>query len=175
MFSDPVKNIESLGIQAGQEIADFGSGSGHYALAVAKALMSTGRVYAIDVNKDLLTKLKNNATREGLYNVEVIWGDIEKPIGTKLRDGSVDIVILSNILFQLDDKNGLINEAKRVLKQGGRVLVVEWADSFGGIGPTPKTVVSKDKAKALFENSGFHMDREIDAGSHHYGFIYKKL
>lgn len=175
MFSDPVKNVEQCGIQAGMEIADFGSGSGHYSLAAAKALMSTGRVYSIDVNKDLLTKLKNHATKEGLYNVEVIWGDIEKPNGTKLRDGSIDLVFLSNILFQLEDKEALIKEVKRVLKPGGRVLVVDWMDSFGGIGPTVKMVVNKEKAQGLFDKSGFHLDREITAGSHHYGFIYKKL
>ncbi len=175
MFSDPVKNVEQCGIQAGMEIADFGSGSGHYSLAAAKALMSTGRVYAIDVNKDLLTKLKNHASHDGMYNVEVIWGDIEKPNGTKLRDGSVDFVFLSNILFQLDDKDMVVKETKRVLKQGGRVLVVDWSDSFGGIGPTPKMVVKKDKAMELFEKTGFHLDREISAGSHHYGFIYKKM
>jgi len=175
MFSDPIKNVESTSIQAGMEIADFGSGSGHYTLAAAKALMSTGRVYAIDINKDLLTKLKNHASREGLYNVEVIWGDIEKPNDTKLRDGSVDLVFLSNILFQVPDKDAVIKEAKRILKPNGRVLLIDWADSFGGIGPTPKMVVTKASASAMFEKAGFHMDREVDAGSHHYGFIYKKL
>ncbi len=175
MFSDPIKNVESVGIQAGMEIADFGSGSGHYTLAAARALVSTGRVYAIDVNKDLLTKLKNHATKEGLYNVEVIWGDIEKTGGTKLRESTIDLVFLSNILFQIENKDNLIKEVKRVLKPNGRVLVVDWADSFGGIGPTAQMVVSKDKATTLFESSGFHMDREISAGSHHYGFIFKKL
>lgn len=175
MFSDPAKNIEQCGIQAGMEIADFGSGSGHYTLSAAKALISTGRVYAIDVNKDLLTKLKNNATREGLYNIEIIWGDIEKPNGTKLRDSSVDLVLLSNILFQVEDKMGVINETKRVLKPNGRVMLVDWSDSFGGIGPAPKSVFRKDKATSVFEKAGFHMEKEIDAGSHHYGFIYKKL
>jgi SAM-dependent methyltransferase len=67
------------GIQAGMEIADLGAGSGFYTIAAAKALISTGRVYAVDAQKDLLTKIKNNAVSQGLYNVEVIWGDIEKP------------------------------------------------------------------------------------------------
>lgn len=175
MFSDPVKNVEQCGIQAGMEIADFGSGSGHYTLAAAKALISTGRVYSIDIQKDLLTKLKNHATRDGFYNVEAIWGDIEKPNGTKLRDGTVDFVFLSNILFQIEDKKGVILEARRILKPGGRVMVVDWSDSFGGIGPAPKSVFKKDSARDLFEKNGFSLDREINAGSHHYGFIYKKM
>ena len=175
MFSDPQKNIEQCGIQAGMEIADLGAGSGFYTIAVAKALISTGRVYAIDLQKDLLTKIKNTAVSQGLYNAEVIWGDIEKPSGTHLREGSIDLALLSNILFQLEDKQGMINEVKRILKPGGRVLVVDWSDSFGGIGPESKKVVLKTSAVEMFEKNGFHQDREIDAGSHHYGIIFKKL
>ncbi|OHB12271.1 MAG: hypothetical protein A3G99_00720 [Candidatus Zambryskibacteria bacterium RIFCSPLOWO2_12_FULL_39_23] len=175
MFSDPVKNIAQSGILPGMEVADFGAGSGAHALAVAKALMSTGRVYAIDIQQDLLSKLKNTAVREGLHNVEVIWGDIEKPNGSKLRDNSMDFALLSNILFQVENKTAVIAEVKRVLKQGGGILVVDWADSFGNIGPKESQVVTKDKAKNLFEKSGFHLDKEISAGTHHYGLIYKKL
>ena len=175
MFSDPIKNVEQCGIQAGMEIADFGSGSGHYSLAAAKALISTGRVYAIDIQQDLLTKLKNNAAREGIYNVEVIWGDIEKPNGTKLKDNSIDLVFLSNIMFQIDNKDSVIKEVKRILRAGGRALTVDWTDSFGGLGPKADVVFRKDMAISLFEKNGFHLDREILAGAHHYGLIYKKL
>ena len=175
MFSDPVKNIEQCGIQAGMEIADFGSGSGFYAIAAAQALMATGRVYAVDVQQELLTKLKNTATREGLYNIEVIWGNIEKLGGAKLRDNSVDLVLICNLLFQLEDRETIIKEVKRVLRPSGRVLVVDWTDSFGGLGPKPEVIVRKDIAVSMFEKTGFHLDREISAGAHHYGLILKKL
>ena len=175
MFSDPQKNVEQCGIQAGMEIADLGAGSGFYTLTAAKALISTGRVYAVDVQKDLLTKIKNAAVSQGLYNVEVIWGDIEKPSGTHLRESSIDLAFLSNLLFQLEDKQSTISEVKRILKPGGRVLIVDWMDSFGGIGPKPEKVFLKTAAVEMFEKNGFHLDREISAGSHHYGIIFKKL
>lgn len=175
MFSDPQKVIEQCGIQAGMEIADFGSGSGFYTITASRALISTGRVYAIDAQKDLLTKLKNNAVKDGLYNMEVIWGDVEKIGGTHLRDSSVDLVMICNLLFQLEDKNSSIMEAKRILKPGGRVLVVDWTDSFGGIGPKLEKVVKREEALEMFEKQGFHMDREVSAGAHHYGFLFKKL
>ena len=175
MFSDPQKNIEQCGIQVGMEIADLGAGSGFYTVAAAKALVSTGRVYAVDAQKDLLTKIKNNAARDGLYNVDVIWGDIEKPNGTHLRDGSVDLALICNVLFQLEDKKAATDEIKRILKPGGRVLVVDWVDSFGGIGPKPEAVVKKEAILEMMAKNGFHVDREISAGSHHYGIIFKKL
>ena len=175
MFSDPIKNVEQSGIHPGMEVADFGSGSGHYSTAVARALMSTGRVYAIDIQKDLLSTLKNTATREGLYNIEVIWGDISKINGTRLKDNSVDFVVISNLLFQIENKADVVKEAKRILKGGGKVLLVDWADSFGGIGPKPGAVLTQLKATEMFEKEGFHIDQEISAGSHHYGLIFKKL
>lgn len=157
------------------EIADFGAGSGFYTMASAKALIATGRVYAIDAQKDLLTKLKNNTARAGLYNVEVIWGDIEKIGGTHLRENSIDLVLMCNVMFQLEDKLATIVEIKRVLKSGGRVLLVDWAESFGGIGPKAESVFGKEKASEMFEKNGFHLDREVTAGAHHYGIIFKKL
>ena len=171
-FSDPTKNIEQCGVQAGMDIADLGAGSGFYTIAAAKALMSTGRVYAIDAQKDLLSKLKNEATRQGLYNVEVIWGDLDKVNGTKLRDACVDLGLVCNVLFQLENRKGLVSEVKRILKPTGRVLVVDWSDS-GDLGP--EKTVSKESVVKMFEKEGFHLDREIKAGSHHYGLIFKKL
>ncbi len=175
MFSDPVKNIEKCNIQPGMDIADLGVGSGFYTIAAAKALHATGRVYAIDAQKELLSKLKNEATRQGLYNIEVIWGDIEKVNGTKLRDSSIDLGLLCNVLFQLENKENIINEVKRILKPNGRLLVVDWTDSFGGIGPKPNMIVKKDIVVSRFEKGGFHLDKEISAGAHHYGLIFKKL
>jgi len=175
MFSDPIKIVEQCGIQAGQEIAEFGSGSGLYSMQVSKALMSSGRVYAVDVQKDLLAKLKNESVKQGLYNIEVIWGNIEKLGGTKLRDSSMDFVFLCNVLFQIDDKDVTIKEAKRVLKPAGRVVCVDWTDSFGGIGPAPQHVFSKLSAEESFQKHGFHKEKEMQAGSHHYGFIFKKM
>ncbi len=175
MFSDPEKVVEQCGIQPGMDIADFGSGSGFYSISAAKHLMSSGRVYAIDMQKDLLSKLKNSGIKSGVYNIEVIWGDVEKEKGTKLRDSSINMVFICNIFFQIENKEGVINEAKRILKPGGKVVFVEWADSFGGMGPKPKTVFKKDKAVEMFEKMGFHKDKELIAGEHHYGFIFKKL
>jgi ubiquinone/menaquinone biosynthesis C-methylase UbiE len=174
-FSDPKKNIEQCGIQAGMVIADFGAGSGFYTIEAAKALGSTGQVYAVDAQKDLLTRLKNTANKEGLYNVEVIWGDLEKAGGTHIKDNSIDLILICNVMFQLADKKAVATEIRRVLASGGRVLLVDWSDSFGGIGPSRGHVFSKVDAEHIFEGAGFSKDREIQAGSHHYGFLYKKL
>lgn len=175
MFSDPDQNVENFGLMPGMHVADCGSGSGFYSLAAARALGEKGRVYAIDVQKDLLARLKNEAARLHLKNIETIWGNIEKPGGTSLRDNSVDAAFLANVLFQVKDKNSLLTELKRILKPKGRVLVVDWTSSFGGMGPSGESVVTSEQAQEIFSKGGFSFERRMPAGEHHYGLIFQKI
>jgi len=174
MFSDPENNITQFMLGLGMKVADLGSGSGFYTMAAAKAVGSDGRVFAVDIQKDLLTKLKNGATQKKIYNIEIVWGDLEHLGGTKLRESSLDAVIVANILFQIQNKEALCLEIKRILKAKGKVLVVDWAGSFGGIGPLEKDIVPKSKMTELFVGHGFEMEKEIGAGAQHYGLIFRK-
>lgn len=174
MFSDPAHNIEQFDLEKGMHVADFGAGSGFYAIIAAKAVGEEGKIYAIDIQKDLLFRLKKEAERQGILNIEIIWGDIEENESTKLRAGSVDRVIVSNILFQIEKKEAVVQEVGRVLKPGGKVLVIDWTDSFNNMGPAPKHVFTEVLAKKLFEYGGFAIERSIQAGDHHYGFIAKR-
>jgi ubiquinone/menaquinone biosynthesis C-methylase UbiE len=171
MFSDPRKNIEALGLLPGMAVADFGAGSGHYSLEASRSVKDVGRVYAIDIQKDLATRIKNEARSQHLMNVEALWGDIEELGGSKLRDSSIDAVILANILFQVGDKDAVLEEARRVLKPKGRILIVDWLDSFGGIGPHSDSVFGKSAAEALIAKHSFLKDKEMNAGQHHYSIV----
>lgn len=175
MFSQPQQNVRELGVDPGTIVADFGAGSGHYVFALADAVEESGTVYAIDVQQELLTKIKKDAEMNKLKNVKIIWADVEEEKGSTLQSESVDRVVMSNILFQLEDKLGAFREAARILKKGARLLVVDWVDSFGGLGPQPGHVVPPQKARAFAESAGFVFERDIPAGAHHYGMIYKKV
>ena len=174
MFSAPEKNIDQLNIPDNSIIADFGAGSGAYTIAAAKKMHSTGKVYAIDVQKDLLTRLENTCREQHVGNVGFIWGNLEEYGGTKLADNSVDIVILSNVLFQTPDKKTVIEEVKRVLHQGGMFLLIDWTGSFNSMGPTKEQVFPELEARKLVESLNFTFDRSIDAGNFHYGSVFRK-
>lgn len=175
MFSDPEKNIEQFDLGEGNTVADFGSGAGFYSFSAAEAVGPSGKVYAIDVQKDLLEKLKNEARNSRhLNNIEIVWADLEHLGGTRLREGSMDAVIVANVFFQLEKKDNACVEIKRILKPGGRALVIDWASSFGGIGPDQNSVFTEKMAEQLFEKHGFKEDRSIGAGAQHYGIIFRK-
>lgn len=174
-FSNPELIIRNAGIFDGMAVADFGCGVGYYTFPLARKVGDGGRVYAIDIQRGLIEALKRSADAGGYRMIDCIVGDIDEPGGTKLKDGVADIVVLANVLSQVDDLPALAAEARRVLAKGGRALVVDWNDSFGGVGPHPEDVVARKEADGLFRDAGFSFERAIpDAGDHHYGLVYSK-
>lgn len=171
-FSSPYENVLQLGLHEGMKVADFGAGSGHYARALAGIVGHSGKVYAIDIQEDVLKHLKSNSHQHHQRIIETVWGDIEKSAGTHLREASVDAVVLANTLFQIENRQGMLKEIRRVLKPGGKLLVVDWAGSYGGMGPAPERVVREQDAEALFINGGFHKVKSFRGGPHHYGCIF---
>lgn len=171
-FSDPRENVVQLALREGMKVGDFGAGSGHYARVASTLVGETGRVYAVDVQEEVLKHLKLNSGEHHRRNIEMVWGNVERLGGTKLRDHSLDAVIVANILFQLEDRKGLVGEIKRTLMPGGKVLVVDWAGSYGGMGPAHGHVVTEHAAEELFIGNGFYKQKSFRAGPHHYGIIF---
>lgn len=174
-FSDPKTVINHFNLTEGMTVADFGTGSGAYALAMARRVGSAGRVYAIDVQKELLARLSREAKADqfaNLTNIEVIWSDLERAGGSKLADQLLDFVLMANLLFQVTAKYTLALEAKRILKPIGRLAVIDWQDSFGGLGPPPAQVIRPEEVKKIMAQAGFRFLKDFPAGDHHYGLLF---
>lgn len=173
-FMDPRVVITHFHLRPGDAVADFGAGTGHYLKALSEAVSSQGSVYACDIQKVLVEQLTARIHKERLSNVHPVWCDLEAIGGTKLKDGLLDVGILMNTLFLIENKQAALTEFARVIRKGGKFIVVDWESSFGGIGPHPSQVVKKDAAKALIEANGFAFERDFPAGDHHYGLAFRK-
>ena len=173
MFSDPIKNLKQLGLRENMIVADLGAGSGFYTIPAAK-IVTSGKVYAIEIQKDFLVTIQNKVKEAGLNNVECFLGDIEIKGGTKIKDNIVDVVIASNVLFQVENKDRFVKEIERILKPDGIILLIDWSENSSVKFPSEKMIVSKDEAKEIFFEKGFIFERDIDAGINHYGMILRR-
>ncbi len=162
-----------LGISLNETIADFGSGYGFFAVAFGKIVGPSGQIFAIDVLPTALEAVRSQAKIEGLFNIKIIQGNLEKLNGSTLPALSCDLVFIANILFQVPDKPSLIEEAKRILKTEGRLAVVEWKP-YISLGPKKESRMQEAELKQLVSSKGFSEVKTIEAGSHHYGFLFKK-
>lgn len=174
-FVVPEKVVTHFHLREGDAIGDFGSGSGFFTKALSRAVGSTGKVYSFEIQKPLVERIADIARHEHLDNVEVLWCDIESKGGCKLKDGILDAALLSNALFQFSDRAAALGEVRRMLQSGGKLLMIDWSESFGGMGPQPSDVVPQADATALIERHGFHFERLFPAGEHHYGLAFRAV
>lgn len=168
-FLDPNDALRQFGIYGAQDVVDLGSGSGHFSMAAARRLEG-GRLFAVDVEKDMLKRLVDEAHSAGLANIHALQGDLARLSGVPLAGGAVDRAIAANVLFQVHDRDAFVQEVRRILKPGGKVLLVDWKDTHA-YGPAHTHKVTEDVAIALFSRHGFKKERDIEAGDLHYGMI----
>ena len=172
-FINIEKIVDQLDVKSNMAIADFGAGHGFFSVAFAKKVGPSGQVFAIDILPQTLEAIRSKAKLEGLFNIKIVRGDLEKPNGSTLKDESCDMVFVANVLFQVPDKLGLINEIYRVLKKDGELAIVEWKP-YIALGPQKERRLSEEELKQLIISKGFSEPKLIDAGSHHYGIIFRK-
>ena len=173
-FLHPTRTLKAAKLHEGMRVADFGAGSGFFTRAAARLVSGRGLVWAVDVHQDMLPRLKNLALQEGLPNVEVVHGNVERQGGSNLPEENFDLVIISNLLFGAEHKEQIVKEAKRVLRKGGRALVIDWRGSFNGMGPHKDHIITQDHAQTLFELGRFIKQETVPAGEYHWGMIFKK-
>ncbi len=173
-FINLEKVISQLEIEPDMTVADFGAGHGFFTVAFSKIVGSSGQVFAIDILPSALEAVKSRARLEGFFNIKTIHANLEKPNGSTLQNEICDFVFVANVLFQVTSKPVLLNEAHRIVKPNGRLATVEWKP-YTSVGPQKEYRLTEEELKQIILTCGFSEVKQIDAGSHHYGFIFKKI
>lgn len=168
-FLDPAKVLQEFGVYGTQDVADFGAGAGHFSLEAASRL-DGGRLFAIDIEKDMLSRLVTEARLRNFDHVHSIWADLAQIGGVPIADESFDKAIAVSVLYEVDDKDAFVQEAKRLVRPGGKILLIDWKDD-SIFGPHKERRISESNALSLFKKHGFEKEKNIDAGSYHYGMI----
>jgi len=168
-FLNPTEVLKQLPLRKNMVAADFGSGSGGWAIPLAK-ILEEGKVYAIDILEEPLSALRAKVKLEKIVNIETIKSDVEK--GAKLLKESCDLVLMTNLLFECEYKKIILEEGKRVLKKGAKLLIVDWKKD-SPLGPE-KGRVSVEEVKKLAEELNLKVEKEFEAGLYHWGLILVK-
>jgi len=164
-FLNPQQLIKEISIKPGITAADFGCGSGNITILLAQTIGSEGKVYALDVLQTALQTVESKAKAQGLHNIFTIRANLEIANSSTLKDESVDLVLLANILFQSPKQQAIIQEAERILKQDGCLIIIDWKKT-----KTPYQT-SPEKIKQMVS---LEFDREIPVGKYHFGLVFKK-
>lgn len=173
-FLDPAAIIAQLNIAHGSVAVDFGCGPGYFSIPFAKAVGDAGHVYALDILPQALETVIGRAKNSGVANITTKRVNLEKEKGTKLEDHLADWIILKDVLFQNQKKEIIVAEAYRVLKTGGKIIVVEWNQIESTVGPAMELRMPQSTLEKMFSDHGFIVEKNVEAGGFHYAFVAVK-
>lgn len=173
---DAAALLQRAGVGVGMTVADFGVGrEGSFMLNAARMVTERGTVFAIDVVQDILRLVEELAHNAGVSNVVTVWSDLEMyGAAQRVADNSVDVGILANTLFQSQERAAMLKECMRMVKPGGKLLMVDWKAVDTALGPPMEQRVSAEEMKEVGAAAGAHLLEEFDAGEYHWGLLFEK-
>lgn len=119
----PVKLLAALKLKPGMAVADIGAGSGYYTLRLADAVGPQGKVYAVDIQPEMLDLIQAKAKAKKVTNVVSALGTEQDP---KLPDGAVDLIVLVDVYHEFSHPFEMVTAMTKALKPGGRLVFVEF-------------------------------------------------
>jgi predicted methyltransferase len=155
----PEQALLLIGIQPGMSVADVGAGTGYMTTRLAPLVGPGGKVYATDLQIDMLRIIEAKAREQHLANVVVVQG-AERTTG--LPDGCCDVVLLVDVYHELWYPQDILESIHRALKADGRLILIEYRNEDPTIPIAPTHRMSVADARRELESSGFAFDRLLD-------------
>jgi len=163
-----------LKLKAGNRLADLGAGGGLFTLQAARLVGEQGEVYAVDIMKSILSDIDSKARMANLYNIKTVWSNLEILGATKIPEATLDFVLLVNVLFQSTATDKILAEAVRLLKNGGKMLIIDWSATTTGLGPHKDKQIDPNNIIRQAEVINLRLEQEFKAGQYHFGLIFVK-
>jgi predicted methyltransferase len=165
VFDDPERDawqkphqvIQALALKPDAAVADIGAGTGYFAARLAH-FVPQGRVYAVDLEPDMVKYLADRARREALGNLSAIAG---APDDARLP-GKVDLVLMVDVYHHIDQREAYFRKLAQSLKAGGRVVVIDF-NAKSKMGPPPAQRIGRERVAAEMSKAGYRL-----AGEHHF-------
>jgi ubiquinone/menaquinone biosynthesis C-methylase UbiE len=147
-YQMPERVLATLDLAAGVVVADVGAATGYFARRFARAVGGSGRVYAVDIEAELLAWLDERARREGIENISTL---VATATDSRLPDHCCDLIFLCNTYHMIAARVAYLNHLQRKLKPGGRVVIIDWRKKPLPRGPRPEWKLT---ARQVAEETG---------------------
>jgi ubiquinone/menaquinone biosynthesis C-methylase UbiE len=152
----PDRALDALALQPGSVVADLGAGSGYMTVRMAKRVGPTGRVYAVDIQPQMIDLLKARLTRERVNNITPVLGTVDDP---KLPANTLDLILLVDVYHEFSEPVKMLAGMRTALKPGGRLILLEYRKEDPSIPIRLEHKMSVAEAKMEIEAAGFRLDR----------------
>lgn len=151
--------LGELQLRPGMTVADIGAGNGFYTLPIARQVAPEGKVYAVDIQPEMLKMLGGRARQARLANVTPVLGSVVDP---KLPEGKLDLVLLVDVYHEFSHPEQMLAGIRRALKPGGRLVLAEFRAEDPEVPIKPLHKMSKAQIVKELSPNGYRLVREFD-------------
>ncbi|MCS7228621.1 MAG: class I SAM-dependent methyltransferase [Candidatus Kryptonium sp.] len=165
----PEEILISSGLKEGMTIVDVGCGSGYFTIPASKIVGKNGKVYAIDVQEEMIKKLRQNNLPDNVTSI-LAENDYEFPIDDEISD----FTFLGFVAHENEDIERFLSEVRRITKTGGKIVILEWKKQHEENGPPYEERISQDVLLALLEKLNLSIVEHSEINQSHYKIISVK-
>ena len=167
----PETALDKIGIKPGMVVADVGAGVGYFSIRIAKRVAPTGKIFAVDVQPEMLAILKDRAAKAKVTNIQPILGSESDP---RLPAASCDLILMVDVYHELSQPQRMLQKMKQALKSDGRLVLLEYRKEDPHIPIRSEHKMSVQEAKAEVEAEGFKLAETLSDLPRQHIFIFKK-
>ena len=166
----PEQMLDALDLKPGQMVADVGSGVGYLTLRIAKRVSPGGKVYGVDVQKEMLVRLRKNAEKAKLSNVETVLGTENDP---KLPAGQIDLILMVDVYHELSQPQAMLQNMKQALSPTGRLVLVEYRKEDPSIPIRLEHKMSAVEVQTEVEAEGYRLEKTVKTLPRQNVFVFR--
>ena len=168
----PEKALDAMDIREGMVVADVGAGTGYMTLRIARRVGLTGKVYGNDVQPEMIRRLRDNAAKAKLDNIEPVLGAEADP---KLPAGKMDLVLMVDVYHELSRPQEMLRKIRAALKPDGRLVLLEYRKEDPKVPIKLEHKMSVDEVKTEVEAEGFKLDKTVETLPRQHILFFRKL
>jgi predicted methyltransferase len=170
-WQKPEEVVRVLNLKSGENIADIGAGSGYFSVRFARKVGPAGKVYAVDIDRDMLAYIKQRARRENLQNIRTILAGPHDP---ELTPASVDLIFICATLHDITERARYYPLLARALRPGGRAVIIDFQKRPLPVGPSLEMKIAREDVLGEFTAAGFHLAAEFDFLPYQYFLVFER-
>ena len=163
----PIETLKRIGLLDNHILCDIGAGSGIFTIPAAK--ITKNKVYALEINDEMLSIIGEKANTEGATNIELIK---VKDTHFDIIDHSIDVVLLVTVLHEINNTTVFLEEVETVLDDNGKIVVIEFHKRETPMGPPIGHRMGKDEVIGQLKNAGFIVRENFDLGDNFYCLVF---
>ena len=153
------ESFKQLTMDEGMTVCDLGCGNGYWTLPMARKVGKSGKVYAVDIQPEMLRKLSVRAEQEKIDNIKLVRGDVDDP---QLPVNEVDLLLMVDVYHEFSHPESMLWGIRRSLTDTGVVALLEYREEDPEVPIKPLHKMSKHQIMKEYEKNGFKLVREYN-------------